>query len=63
MELDDKRFFQKIKTAITANPFSEERQQIDLEFTRLSRKSSPAEIIDHLIHRVEKSLMKYHLLP
>lgn len=58
MPRQDLIFFQQIKTAITSNPFSNERKEIDLQLTSLSPKSAPDKIIQTLTYRVAKNLQR-----
>lgn len=54
MRVEERAFFQKIKSAITANPFSSDRLHVDLEITGMDASASTAEILSSLMYRVEK---------
>ena len=53
--LDKERtFLSSVKEAITLNPFSKERQAVDLSLSSMSPDSSPNEIIQKLVVELEK---------
>jgi len=56
MKAEDRELFKKIKKAAFANPFGEERQQVDLEMTGLSPMASDDDILAALLTKVEKKL-------
>jgi hypothetical protein len=58
VEASEREFFTKIKKAITSNPFSQERRDIDIELAGVSSiDSGPAdEIFNKLLHKVSRRL-------
>ncbi len=54
MRSEERQFFKKIKTAITANPFSSDRLSVDLEITGMDSSAPTEEILASLVYRVEK---------
>lgn len=54
MRTEEREFFKKIKSAITANPFSRDRLSVDLEITGMAPSTPTEEILASLVYRVEK---------
>ena len=59
MEASKQTFFSGIKQAITANPFSQEREAIDQKLAGLKSKRSADETIQKLLHEVERNLAEF----
>ncbi len=59
MEKEDRDFFKKIKNAAFANPFSEERELVDLEISGLDITRSNQEILNKLSADLFVRLKKY----
>ncbi len=60
MEAEDREFFQKIKSAAFANPFSRERELTDLEISGLATTTSNEEILRKLSADISARIEKYH---
>lgn len=59
MQSEERDFFRKIRQVTTVNPFSNDRQLMDLELTGLSSSSPTDEIIDKLTHKTEMIIERF----
>lgn len=59
MQTEERHFFKKIQQAITSNPFSRDRLNVDLELTGLVATSPTSEILIILVDKVGKIIARF----